>query len=1522
MIYVNSFKPSQVLKLIGVTKTFRESRQRLLQGGFMFVCLLLVSVNIGWGQGAYTPIPYKFQDQPHQTSNLAYPALPSVPSMASNGYGLWAVDGRSNKWLLLGNGIAQPDTTANLAVPPGTVASGVLDVITNGEAKVAANLNGSVRYVWYDPVNQEFVVQGFNDQSFGNSDTNQRQIDISISTLPKPLQARSVIKRPIYEYPRVSAPGVIKTITDLDWRNEFDIAMDRKYLYLVYRLYNASADTVNGKPYSIVIKAIELTTSTVSTYARLNAFRPTIACDVRNNPEAPTFDVGHLEPIVASSTWVGWKIWHASWVNGALSFAKQLPKFVRRPNAATATFNPSNLITASYQDQVIYQVRIVVSSKDGGTVSPQAKSMYILKYSPGQEAVKSELFYQKYIPVTSVWDTAEYVDGPLNLANRGCPTCPVQDSLFYHVVTEPIVAFANPYDGKRDPQNFEEFHCVYRFWNNVPGAGTQTFPLTIVREGENGIIRASEPDTRRILNKTKNTSGNWVGLPTPYFGYDTYAATANQMGIHVIWENQNGSINKIYYNRDIRSFDENIEENTLVTHDTYIGDGTTHQGTFGTKLLPGKYLTLWTDPSFALSTNGTATNSGVYFAKASHGQSYYNGRIIFLKNSSGDLQDAKLEIGNSANHISSAAHLVLYPNYEFKLSDTAAKNQQIVIHPYSTLNSGSYPFLTFPQATSIKQQFYGKGTITMDSNSILTCHGGSTFLVPDYFSLNATDAMFMFKYEQSVVPPYQSTDGSIQDAVSGLNQSKLGALRIAGTGSFHDCTFYAEHSDLLSNGIEISSSVNASTSGEPSMQFEATSCNFEGDWPTTGTDYGVGKFQILAKNFSNNPYRNIRIFESMLIGANIRVENPDNDVEITTCEIYRTLAVPIEFKRTNSSTYGSLLVLNNEIYTDEEYGSFAQSGVIMDGFDSRRSDDVGGDRIVIQDNRLFFRGAISTLIDDNQAAIRLTRTSANVKANIISSYEFSGGYITKFWKGIVNTGDKNLVDPRSNSFICSNRVSGCDDAGLHTEGWDGYAKSNQISECAVGHISAASDAGNVMFSRYFDNSGAGLVVRSLIEDNKIILAGKHEGSDDFASFDTIDHNNTSGVSGQIEIIRTYSGALPDIDFGSSSTSSSVYATYGHNNVISNSVNNKLIHYTPAIGISGNIVIDNFNENFWGYGNWGSLTPVTLLGTSDTTYMQNITYGPSSPWCNSTVYNIGTGVECGVEFGALIRKGNHPPQVIDLPEDECSRLAEKAHGLLGNFKNRQAYDTARYLLENCYNSLKYTSSFMTATSGAQGISQEDTATEKQIFADYRQWLVEVIHLNKDSIWYCNDVAAIFSTFNFYPNGRGKDYNGAISLLKYLIDSSGCGGDSIYWVRWQSIREDQLAIWRDTVQDSINSPLDTSLVSLEELGLHGIRGQQNSVSPVSGIGVSRLASVTAERNPFTEDVVLKVELTNPTLLRLDVFDELGRSVYGEGLGYKPLGEYRFTVPANSWASGVYYARISSSNGEVQTVKLIKQ
>jgi hypothetical protein len=55
-------------------------------------------------------------------------------------------------------------------------------------------------------------------------------------------------------------------------------------------------------------------------------------------------------------------------------------------------------------------------------------------------------------------------------------------------------------------------------------------------------------------------------------------------------------------------FDEDIEENTLATEEEYVNNGTSHGGTNGATVLPGKTMTLWTsrsvpDESFASGTS-------------------------------------------------------------------------------------------------------------------------------------------------------------------------------------------------------------------------------------------------------------------------------------------------------------------------------------------------------------------------------------------------------------------------------------------------------------------------------------------------------------------------------------------------------------------------------------------------------------------------------------------------------------------------------------------------------------------------------------------------------------------------------------------------------------------------------------------------------------------------------------------------------------------------------------------------------
>ncbi len=277
--------------------------------------------------------------------------------------------------------------------------------------------------------------------------------------------------------------------------------------------------------------------------------------------------------------------------------------------------------------------------------------------------------------------------------------------------------------------------------------------------------------------------------------------------------------------------------------------------------------------------------------------------------------------------------------------------------------------------------------------------------------------------------------------------------------------------------------------------------------------------------------------------------------------------------------------------------------------------------------------------------------------------------------------------------------------------------------------------------------------------------------------------------------------------------------------------------------------------------------------------------------------------------------------LDLSTEECSALFDKGHNYGIDGMYQKEYDTLKKFIELCANvkigSNKGEVAF-TPLDGANGYRSND----ENRHVEYREWIKSVLYLNLDTIYYCRAVESIVTTLNYNPP-IGRDYKAMEAVMRYVVDSGKCK------LRFTDIQEilDEIhhyhhKLWQDTVQDSIATPFDTTGVpTIDDLGLSILRGQQNSVSPVAGETQRRLAFVTVERNPFTDEVALNVELNSSTMLRLDIFDELGKSVYGEGIGFKPQGEYRFVVNGKNWSSGAYFARVSTSGGEVQTIKLIK-
>lgn len=294
----------------------------------------------------------------------------------------------------------------------------------------------------------------------------------------------------------------------------------------------------------------------------------------------------------------------------------------------------------------------------------------------------------------------------------------------------------------------------------------------------------------------------------------------------------------------------------------------------------------------------------------------------------------------------------------------------------------------------------------------------------------------------------------------------------------------------------------------------------------------------------------------------------------------------------------------------------------------------------------------------------------------------------------------------------------------------------------------------------------------------------------------------------------------------------------------------------------------------------------------------------------------TNVFCssGIPAQSLI-KSQLQQSTVEL--DSCALMDGNAIILLQQGKYQEAYDSAKHFIEVCALYENSQAAFTTISAANSGRSEDNGR-----FAECREWLKTVLYLNPDTAYYCADIGAIFRTMYWFDDEHGRHQNGTCAIIKFLLEENKCP-HATEWLTnaYTATRESQLNHWRDTVHDSLATPLDTTLPSLEDLGLGILRGNPNS-AVTTATSEERLGELIATRNPFTDVLELKYRLEKSTMTRIDVYDLLGRSVYSEGQGYRQDGEHILSLQTNSWVAGSYYVRLSTPGGDVKTVKVLKE
>jgi hypothetical protein len=352
-------------------------------------------------------------------------------------------------------------------------------------------------------------------------------------------------------------------------------------------------------------------------------------------------------------------------------------------------------------------------------------------------------------------------------------------------------------------------------------------------------------------------------------------------------------------------------------------------------------------------------------------------------------------------------------------------------------------------------------------------------------------------------------------------------------------------------------------------------------------------------------------------------------------------------------------------------------------------------------------------------------------------------------------------------------------------------------------------------------------------------------------------------------------------------------------------------------------IGNIDNNWWGLHvipGTSYCSPSLEQWNSDKTDEldgNNIRFSPAPANVLGVASTFGT-IYCSGGTGEIVSPIKQIKSLAIDSVSTCGDLYEKGYEYTKNQLFQKSYDTLKKFIESCPLWPNSCLAFNSMTAAVQGL-QKDTS----IWSRYRNWLESVLYLNRiDPEYFCICVENIGGTLWTKDTTEQQVWQGTnrqLAVVKWLLDHTTCDTGMLRRDYTQA-RKGQYETWlNDTT-----IKLDTTLPSMHDLGLDSILNLHFSgVGPQPTLYARVLSSMTVSENPLRKTTLLRFDLDRAVYLKVDVLDELGRTVLGDesGHSYNP-GRHELALDLSGQASGAYYLRISLGDGEVRTLKLIKK
>ncbi len=367
----------------------------------------------------------------------------------------------------------------------------------------------------------------------------------------------------------------------------------------------------------------------------------------------------------------------------------------------------------------------------------------------------------------------------------------------------------------------------------------------------------------------------------------------------------------------------------------------------------------------------------------------------------------------------------------------------------------------------------------------------------------------------------------------------------------------------------------------------------------------------------------------------------------------------------------------------------------------------------------------------------------------------------------------------------------------------------------------------------------------------------------------------------------------------------------------------------ALMLAGIVPASDIDFNFWNtsvdpHNGTGTSVPQNWIALSSVVNATNINYTLSATSNTQSGATSFSGITCGASYEARTKKDKSPkPQSIefDSSDSPCQMMAYNISQFSEQGQWTMAYDSTQYFVAHCY-----TNSFATNAIGSANTDVQNGAlgVSPGCWEQNLQWLLSLLPMRPDAQWFCTIVQAVSGSLGNSPDTSWQEVNTStnrgMSVLYWILHNPACTNsvDSELYVNG---RGSQIRTWLDT-QDTSTTPLDTTIYTMQQLGLDSVLKYAGLLG-VSNNTPSIISNATAYPNPTGEGTVISFGIAREAYVAISLYDVLGHQVSTAGFGgvVEP-GNLSVPISLVGLPSGTYFARIQTTYGEAQTVKLVKE